>query len=113
MLDPRHARKPVEVLYARPGHRTSRPPTPSAPRVQATDTLPPRLPNRPQELLRAIILLGCLSQHSLSHRARGELGELCGGVPKNPEQAAAWKAALKQLQKWENEEPSAAPEREG
>ena len=98
------SQKPIDVFYAR-GHRTPRPPKPSAPRVEATDTVPPRLPNTPQELLRAIILLGCLSKHSLSHRARGELGALCGGVPKSPEQAATWKAALKQLQKWDNEEP--------
>lgn len=71
--------------------------------MKERDKIPPKVPEQLPQLDRAVMLLASLTKGNLKPRYRLELVQLVGREPKNAEQAAAWKAALKALRKEERE----------
>ncbi len=61
--------------------------------------LPPLVPRESEELQRAICLLGNRTKGELGTKPRAELTDLIGSYPKTVEEAAEWKAALRQVAK--------------
>lgn len=67
--------------------------------------LPPKIPESPTGLLRAVVLLGArVACRTLTEKVRDELVALVGEYPSGEEEAAVWKTALKELSGWEKEE---------
>ncbi|WP_416674325.1 hypothetical protein [Egbenema bharatensis] len=60
--------------------------------------LPPRVPNDPEDINRAVCLLGNRIASDLKEKSKNELIFLLGVYP-NPEQAKLWKHALKKMLK--------------
>lgn len=60
--------------------------------------LPPRVPTDPEDISRAVCLLGNRIASDLKEKSKNELTFLLGVYP-NPEQAKLWKHALKKMLK--------------
>ncbi len=61
---------------------------------------PPRTPQHLEDLDRAIMLLGSMAKgDNLKLSKREELEEFLGRLPKDEDQAQAWKRSLKQWRK--------------
>jgi hypothetical protein len=61
--------------------------------------LPPLVPRESEDLQRAICLLGNRTKGELGAKPRAELTDLVGKYPNTVEEAAEWKAALRQVAK--------------
>ena len=61
--------------------------------------IPPTVPDDPQQLDQAIMLLGERTKGNLRQKNQDRLAQLLGKAPKDPEQAAVWKSVLKQVRK--------------
>ncbi|HIK26630.1 MAG: hypothetical protein N3E45_09365 [Oscillatoriaceae bacterium SKW80] len=61
-------------------------------------SFPPKIPDNPRELERAICLLGNRTKNELGTKSRLELKNLIGIYP-TAEEAASWKQTLKAISK--------------
>lgn len=93
---------PTTAACARCGSKTK----PAEQRVgHRMKGLPPKIPESPTGLLRAVVLLRArVTCRTLTEKVRDELVALVGEYPSGEEEAAVWKTALQQLSGWEKEE---------
>lgn len=61
--------------------------------------VPPRVPEACAELDEATMLLGSLVKGPLKESRRQRVASLLGQLPRSPDEAAAWKSALKALRR--------------
>ena len=84
----------VEVFHVKNRQHAPAPAT-----LEAEPELPPKVPEDVKGLERLAMLLGCISRgEAISKRVACELVGLCGAMPMR-EQAARWKAAVKELRR--------------
>lgn len=72
--------------------------------------LPPRVPTEERDLVRAVELLAHFSRRGIegtSSWARGQISQLCGTLPANKREAAAWKIGVRALRREVTAEPDA------
>ena len=67
--------------------------------MKERDRIPPNVPDERELIDRATMLLGERAKGNLKQSLQNELAQLLGRAPRDPEQAAAWKYALKQIRK--------------